>query len=341
MRLLLSSVLATSLLALAQTSDASAASDASDPTRFTDLDDAVQYPTANCDGLILLAPRKGTQFRDGAHIFPAGLESFFKRAAERNATWLTSLECSDLPSAIQSTRPPPVVDTAIATWNWAGFEQDGHAAHYAQAGWTVPTTTSPPIGHRYSSNGYESSIWAGIGYGEGSNIPPLIQAGTGQYVSTSNQTSYFFWYELLPTFHQISLAVSPGNAVASVVAWSNSTGTGTAYFGLCNESTNTCTAGLQASPVSAPSGSAEWIVEAPGTSSGIAALADFGTVSFHNVCYAQNYTPNQPVTCVAPSGPRSFYIQANVFGRLQALAIPQGNPGLSFNVEYEVPDNGQ
>jgi len=91
---------------------------------------------------------------------------------------------------------------ARASSNWAGYNlgyvSDGRKLFGQVSGtWTVPTTSLHASENEYSVN------WVGIGGGcIDKNCfavdPTLIQAGTGQYINSSGQRSYFAWWEIIP-----------------------------------------------------------------------------------------------------------------------------------------------
>ena len=86
--------------------------------------------------------------------------------------------------------------------NWAGYNlgflPDGHKLYNQVSGtWTVPTPSLHAAENEYSVN------WVGIGGGcVDKNCltidPTLIQAGSGQYISSGGQRSYFAWWEIIP-----------------------------------------------------------------------------------------------------------------------------------------------
>ena len=86
--------------------------------------------------------------------------------------------------------------------NWAGYNlgtiADGRKLYNQVSGsWTVPTPSLHAAENEYSVN------WVGIGGGcVDKNCltidPTLIQAGSGQYIDSSGNRSYFAWWEIIP-----------------------------------------------------------------------------------------------------------------------------------------------
>jgi len=301
---------------------------------------ATVHAASGCAGMTIVAPRDGTAVSATSMRVPAGTEGFYARAAASHATWLTDLSCTST-GRIHALKPaqaaaPGLRNTFVST-NWSGY-QINRTAQYVQAGWTVPAVTRPIPG--YSSTGYYSSTWAGIGGGFGANNGPLIQSGTEQEVSATGATTYYFWYEVFGGSgdtrgeRRISLPVHPGDVVGAVSLWTPSTG---AEMGVCNFSTtNTCVQFTVAS--SAPGTTEEWIEEAP-SSGGILPLADFGTVRFFNACWAPVWVTGATCQTITSGGPSAITLQQYVLGSYQTLAIPGAidSTGMGFSDSYYAP----
>ncbi|HVQ95266.1 MAG TPA: G1 family glutamic endopeptidase [Mycobacteriales bacterium] len=280
------------------------------------------------------------QDRYGPMVAPGGL---FAAALQRHATWLTTLDCTATGRrhAVQPTSGPAASagrqSNAMFSSNWSGY-QVNQVAGYAQGGWTVPTVTRPVPG--YSTIGYYSSTWAGIGGGFNAGNGALIQAGTTQDISSTGVTSYYAWYEIVggtgDTRGEVrinNLAVHPGDFVGGAALW---TGTG-AQAGVCNFTINVCIS--PAVPSSAPGTTAEWITEAPSGSIGILPLANFGSVRFSNACWERTFVPGAPCATIAAGGPTAIILQQVVFGVVQTLSVPTAltPDGLGFTINYRAP----
>ncbi|WP_043726031.1 G1 family glutamic endopeptidase, partial [Kutzneria sp. 744] len=204
--------------------------------------------------------------------------------------------------------------------NWSGY-QVTQRANYAQGGWTVPTVTAPVPG--YSTRGYYSSTWAGIGGGFNSGTGALIQAGTTQDVAANGATTYYAWYEIVGGVGDTgserrinNLPVHPGDFVGGVGLY---TAAGGAQAGVCNFTINTCVSvPLTSSP---PGTTAEWIVEAP-YSGGILPIADFHSVTFSNSCWALTFVQGGPCSSIRAGGAQPITLQQYAFGAWQNVAIP-------------------
>jgi Peptidase A4 family len=158
--------------------------------------------------------------------------------------------------------------TTVTSTNWSGYASDGANGHYTKVSgaWTEPTGTCTS-GNKYSS------FWVGLdGYTSGS----VEQTGTD--VDCSGRTpQYYGWYEMYPAFPvNFSNTVRPGDHFTASVTFS-----GTNTFTLVLKDT---TQGWTKTETKNQSGlarsSAECIVEAPSSSSGVLPLANFGTLNF-------------------------------------------------------------
>jgi Peptidase A4 family len=311
---------------------------------------AVARAATGCAGMTIKAPRAGTAVSAASMGMPAGTAGFYARAAANHATWLTDLSCTrtGLTHPYQPAQSASGIGrSAIAnsgirnnlvSSNWSGY-QLGRTSQFVQSGWTVPTVTKPVPA--YSTIGYYSSTWTGIGGGFNAGGGPLIQSGTEQEVANSGATTYYFWYEVVGgsgdtgSEVRISMPVHPGDFVGAVSLWSASTG---AEMGVCNFSTtNTCVQFFVAS--SAPGNSTEWIEEAP-YNGGVLPLADFGTVRFANACWAPTYFVGlNSCNTISSGAPQGITLQQYVLGAYQNLAIPGAidSTGGGFPISYYAP----
>lgn len=164
--------------------------------------------------------------------------------------------------------------------NWSGYIlpkfQTGDAYTAAQATWAVPGVPATK-GLTLSSN------WVGIGgfcKNEKCNKVDhkLIQLGSAQG-SYRNQTAYFTWYEMLPKASiQTPLAVNPGDVITASLSCNPCTHKQVWTLSMVDDTTGdnwSTTVKYKASQLSA-----EWIEEAPYSSNGIVALADYGVSTF-------------------------------------------------------------
>jgi hypothetical protein len=161
-----------------------------------------------------------------------------------------------------------LVPSALATTstNWSGYAVTaGRGAVTAVSGsWVVPTVSGS--GTSYSSD------WVGI---DGFSSPTVEQIGTDSDLS-GGAPQYYAWYEMYPSGSvEIPLAIHAGDTITASVAY------GASGFTL---SISDATTGKSFTTTKTASGaqrsSAEWVVEAPSSFSGILPLADFGKVTF-------------------------------------------------------------
>ncbi|HLX33356.1 MAG TPA: G1 family glutamic endopeptidase [Gaiellaceae bacterium] len=178
--------------------------------------------------------------------------------------------------------------------NWFGYnqgtlEQGGTLFNSITGDWTVPAASL----HGSGQDEY-SSDWIGIGGGcvdAGCTVTDntLIQTGTEQDVSSTGQTSYSAWWEVIPgPSLSITMTVNPGDhmhaSIAEAVADSN-------VWTITLQDVTQNETFTQTVPYSSTHATAEWIEETPlilGTNAGFAALPnltspvfDLATVNGH------------------------------------------------------------
>jgi hypothetical protein len=157
--------------------------------------------------------------------------------------------------------------------NWSGYAVTGatDSVSYVAGTWVVPTVST-------KSNGY-SSAWVGI---DGYNSSTVEQIGTDADV-VNGKATYYAWYEMYPsasitittTNDGKPFTVNPGDTITGSVAYVSGSFVLTITDGSEVFSTTLAAAGASRS-------SAEWVVEAPSSTSGILTLANFGTTTFTN-----------------------------------------------------------
>jgi hypothetical protein len=301
------------------------------------------HATNGCNGAVVQTPRAGSELTARSLGLPAAADAFYAEAARHHVRWLSAMTCirhnlsHALVPAGHSGASQARTANALESSNWSGY-QINQTAQYVQAGWTVPAVVTPKPG--YSTTGYDSSSWAGLGGGFNSGSGALIQAGTEQDLSASGVASYYFWYEIVGGTGdtrgsvQVPLAVHPGNVVGAVALW---TPAGGAEMGDCNFTTGTCLSYSLAS--SAPGTSEEWIVEAPSQYGFILPLADFGSVTFINACWATTYVKGAQCYTISAGGPTPIYLYSYVLRSEQELAGPRplNSTGNGFTDYYYQP----
>lgn len=234
-------------------------------------------------------------------------------APPRNAT---------TPAAESGGTISPDTATTSYSYNWSGFENhDGVKYTEATMAWTVPTANSP------SPAELHSSIWPGIGSGDGSGSA-LIQDGTDQnaFCNTAGCTRvYDFWYEVYPAESSkvvSGLSVHAGDKVQTSVIYDPSDHSVLFFF--VNSTTGkglSVTQSVSGLGDTVDQSQVEWIAERPSYDGVLTALTDFGTVTFSQVQYMDSSYPDW-----VPGGysgsEEQIYMQ-NCAGT-QNMAVPYG-----------------
>jgi len=154
------------------------------------------------------------------------------------------------------------------TTNWSGYVATGAQFTGVSGTWVVPAVQP-------SDSTQASATWIGI---DGFSNDSLIQTGTEQ-ITSGGSTAYDAWYELIPAGPVSVGNVEPGDEMQDAISEVSP--------GLWSISIEDVTSRQSASEevsYNTPGASAEWIEEAPSTSSGqVVPLANFGTVQFSNI----------------------------------------------------------
>jgi Peptidase A4 family len=186
--------------------------------------------------------------------------------------------------------------------NWSGAVDFSGATsynssstfYYIIADYVVPVATQA-YGVCTGSWDYSSS-WVGI---DGDGSGDVLQAGSESdaYCNGSNKSTYYSaWYEWYP-YGEVrisNLPVSPGDDIF-VEVWHTSSTQGYAY--MVNYNTNQWVdIGFRApAGTSLIGNSAEWVVERPGISTGLATLTNYISDYFSDAyAYTENYTQYTP-----------------------------------------------
>jgi len=198
--------------------------------------------------------------------------------------------------------------------NWAGYVAGGGPQYTSVSGeWTVPAVQP--------ANPLESSAtWLGIG---GSDTSTLIQTGTTQETN-QGATSYFAWYELLPSPAITIGGVSPGDQMSASISETAPDQWVLTIKDLTSAQQFSGT-GTYATAVD----SAEWIEEDPTLASNgqLVPLADFGTATFTQMGTQGSDLAAQTLT------PFAIVDDLN-----NVLAYPSAaNPGGGFSVTFGSP----
>jgi hypothetical protein len=199
--------------------------------------------------------------------------------------------------------------------NWSGVIDSGSHFSTVSGNWTVPAVQAAgyPAG---------SATWIGI---DGTTSSTLIQTGTAQN-STGGATSYFAWWEILPASPVAFGTVSPGDQMSATIV---QTGFDTWTIDMNDLSSDQHV--QQEVTYSTPGASAEWIEEAPTSSSTnqVQTLADFGTATFTNTSSA----------AADPASVSAAPVEM-VDDRGNVIAYPTDIGENSFSVVYVPPSHG-
>ncbi len=196
----------------------------------------------------------------------------------QGATGTTTVTSSTTPTSPSPTSPAS--NPAVSS-NWSGYAAETNlnnpksgSVSAVSGTWTVPTVTG-------SGTAY-SAVWVGI---DGYNSSSVEQLGTEED-TVNGQAQYSAWYEMYPADSVTipSMAIHPGDVMTASVVYDTATKQyPSGYFVLSMTDTTTkqsfsideANSGYQRS-------SAEWVVEAPSSNSGVLPLADFSPVTFTN-----------------------------------------------------------
>jgi hypothetical protein len=231
------------------------------------------------------------------------MRSFVDRKRQTQPRVRVDLEQLEGRALLSSLQPTPVWDTAYST-NWSGYAAEtnlnspaSNAVTSVSGTWTVPTVTG-------KANAY-SSVWVGI---DGYSSNSVEQLGTEQDTSRSGATSYYAWWEMYPnpSVQITSMTIHPGDSISASVTYSS----GAFTLQITDSTTGQSFSTTQAS-ATAQRSSAEWVVEAPSSISGVLPLANFGTATFTGAQATINRTTgaidnaswqNTPIDMVTKSG---------------------------------------
>ena len=225
--------------------------------------------------------------------------------------------------------------TSTQSENWAGYAVTGgnYTVSNVTESFVVPTVDT-------GGNSY-AAFWVGIdGFNDGTVEQTGILAepsGHGPHASTV----YLVWYEFYPAAPvYASFDAAPGDLVYASVNYSQSSGIFTTYISVSNSDGQLVgTFGHNQSVTGAQADSAEWIVEAPSSSSGVLPLANFGTAHFGK--YYTDYTNTNYATVNGTYGSIGSFNNVTSIVMVSSNGTPEATPsalfdsGTSFNVTYD------
>lgn len=220
----------------------------------------------------------------------------------RQAAILAALACLIGALLVSTAYASPIMPSRRHVFNGASTNWSGYAAETnltsPQSGavsdvkgtWQVPFVAG-------TSNAW-SAAWVGI---DGYSSSTVEQLGTLQDTGRRS-ASYSAWYEMYPAGLVTipSFAVNPGNIISAEVRYAGSN-----KFVLSMTNTSTGKSFQTTQTATASRSSAEWVMEAPSSSSGVLPLANFGTINFSSCSATLNGTtgaisswPYDPITMV-------------------------------------------
>jgi len=153
----------------------------------------------------------------------------------------------------------------VESTNWSGYADTGSSFSTVTGSWSEPGATCSSRTTTYAA------FWVGI---DGYSSDSVEQDGT--LAECYDRTAYqYSWWEMYPTndIQVVGESVAAGDSIhASVVR------SGDSYTLSVTDSTHTANSFTTKQTCSdCANSSAEWIAEAPSSSSGVLPLADFGT----------------------------------------------------------------
>lgn len=198
--------------------------------------------------------------------------------------------------------------------NWSGYVTTGARYTSVSGTWTEPSATCAAGQTAYSS------FWVGI---DGDTTNTVEQTGTDADCSSGTPT-YYAWYEMYPKYPvNLSYTVRPGDTVSASV-----TTDGAGHFTLTiTDGTRGWSYTTHQYLKKARLGSAEWIAEAPSSSSGVLPLADFGTVAFSR-CYANGAS-------ISANPSPDEIVMVTSAGTVKAQPSALSSSGTAFSVAWK------
>lgn len=216
--------------------------------------------------------------------------------------------------------PPsrPEGQTKVESTNWSGYADTGSSFSKVSARWTEPSASC--------SSGAEqlAAFWVGI---DGYSSDSVEQDGT--LIECYRGRAYqYTWWEMYPTndIQVVGQTLAGGDAITSTV-----TRSGTSYTLTVTDSTHTADSFTETETCSScANSSAEWIAEAPSSSSSVYPLADFGSWTASNASVTEGTTSG-----VISSFTDDEITMVDTSGRTKALPGSLNSSGNSFSVNWE------
>ena len=252
-------------------------------------------------------------------------------ATDSSASSLTATATTNVVSTTPTPTPTPTPSpgtgvTSTTSGNWSGYAvtagrgQSTAGSVTAVTGtWTVPAVTG--TGTAYSA------VWVGI---DGANSSTVEQIGTESDI-VNGTAQYSVWYEMYPSYSVdiTSMTIAPGDTITATVQYLSS---GQFQLTITDTTQANDTFTTTQSAPGAQRSSAEWIVEAPSSMTGILPLANFSSVAFSNATATINGTTGS----VDNSGWQTTAINIATRGVVQTAtsALADAAGVSSFSVAY-------
>jgi hypothetical protein len=221
----------------------------------------------------------------------------------------------------------PTTPGSVESENWSGYAATGTGFTNAQGSWVVPKVSCAKTLEAYSA------FWVGI---DGYSSDTVEQTGT-MSLCFLTEPEYYAWYEFYPaaSVEITSVPVTPGDTISASVTYNGSDFTIT----ITNETTGK-TYSKSGTVSGAQRSSAEWIAEAPSSTSGVLPLADFGTVSFGddytgvvNTNYATDDSITGPISDFGTAVEEITMVSSK--GKTEAVPSALSTDGSSFTVAWK------
>jgi len=160
---------------------------------------------------------------------------------------------------------------ATKSTNWSGYAVHSGRYRNVSATWIEPTAKCTlPKAKQYAA------FWVGL---DGYSSSSVEQLGTDSDCS-GHTPHYYGWYEMFPAAPVFfKTLVKPGNEMSASVTFSGSD----TYTLVLRNVSRGWTHTIVKHETGLARSSAEFITEAPSSTSGVLPLADFGTVTFNSV----------------------------------------------------------
>ncbi len=210
--------------------------------------------------------------------------------------------------------------TQVDSTNWSGYADDnstGNTYSTVTGNWTEPTVTC---------SGFTESLaafWVGIdGFTSGS----VEQDGTLAECYFGH-AYYYTWWEMYPTnsIQVVGESLRPGDSISASVVRSGSSYT----LKVTDSSRSADSFTTTQSCSSCANSSAEWIAEAPSSSSGVLPLSDFHSWTLSGA------TVTSGSSGVISSFPDDELTMVDSSGAVKALPGPLNGSGNGFSVTWE------